>query len=110
MKKIVWICLLLVLSIVAFLGYQFTHRDLLVAFTYRPLVLTDQQIDYMRIHPNETPIRLSGKETYLKHVNLVMKIQNEGEIYTGGPLYLKIEGANEWHEIEVEEIAPKNSK
>ncbi len=110
MKKIVWIGVLLVLLVIGFFGYQLTHRDLLVAFVYRPLLLTDEQIDYMRTHPNEAPVRLTGKELYMKNVNLVMRIKNEGEIYTGGPLYLRIEGTNKWHEIEVDEIAPKGSK
>lgn len=110
MKKwLIWICILLLL-VIGFLGYQFTHRGLLVAFKYHPLLLTDEQVDYMRAHPNEAPVRLTGKETYLKHVNLVLRIQNDGEIYTGGPVYLRIEGTSEWHEIEVDEIAPKGSK
>jgi hypothetical protein len=108
-KKLIWICILL-LPVIGFFGYRFTHRDLLDAVVYRPLLLTDEQIDYMRTHPNEALVRLTGKELYMKNVNLVMRIKNEGEIYTGGPLYLRIEGTNKWHEIEVDEIAPKGSK
>jgi len=108
-KKLIWIGIFLLL-VIGFLGYRCTHRDLLVSFIYRPLLLTDEQVDYMRTHPNETPTRLTGKELYMKPVNLVLRIQNDGEIYTGGPLYLRINGINKWHEIEVDEIAPKNSK
>jgi hypothetical protein len=108
-KKLISTCILLLL-VVGFFLFRVTHRDLLAVFVYRPLLLTDEQINYMRAHPNETPIRLTGKELYMKNVNLVVRIKNEGEIYTGGPLYLRVEGINKWHEVEVDEIAPKDSK
>lgn len=108
-KKLIWICILL-LPVIGFFGYRVTHRDLLMAFVYRPLLLTDEQVSYMRMHPNTTPVSLTGKELYMKNVNLVVRIKNEGEIYTGGPLYLRIEGTNKWHEVEVDEIVPKGSR
>ena len=108
-KKLIWLGLLLV-AVIGFFGYRLMHRDLLMAFVYRPLLLTDEQVNYMRVHPNETPVHLTGKELYMKNVNLVVQIKNEGEVYTGGPLYLKIEGTDKWHEVEVDEIVPKGSK
>ncbi len=110
MKKIVWIGVLLALPVIGFFGYRLMHPSLHMHFVYRPVLLTDEQTDYMRTHPNETPMGLTGKETYMKHVNLVLQIRNEGEIYTGGVLRLHVEGSEDWREIQVSEVAPKNSK
>ena len=110
MKKIVWIGLLLALPVVGFFGYWLMHPGLHMHFVYRPLLLTDEQIDHMKTHPNEELLSLTGKELYMKHVSLVLRIQNKGEVYTGGPLLLRVEGTEGWLEVQVSEIAPKNSK
>ncbi len=110
MKKIIWICLLLAVPVVGFFGYRLTHPILHMHFVFRPTLLMDEQVDYVRAHPDEAPLCLTGRELYMKHVNFVLQIQNEGEIYTAGSLFLRAEGTEEWHEIWVSELAPKNSK
>jgi len=61
MKKIVWIGVFLVLPVIGFFGYRLMHPSLHMHFIYRPVLLTDEQTDYMRTHPNETLIGLTGK-------------------------------------------------
>ena len=110
MKNILaWICVLL-LSVIGFVGYRYMHPSLRMHFVYRSALLTNEQVDYMRAHPDEEPVCLAAKDLFLKPVNIVVQIINEGEIYTGGPLYCRIEGENDWHEIDVDEIAPRGSK
>ena len=79
-------------------------------FVYRSMLITNEQVDYMRAYPKEDPICLAAKDLFLKPVNVVVQIKNEGEIYTGGPLLYRVDGTNGWHEIEVAEIAPKDSE
>src|ERR1700722_17238135 len=108
-KKLIWICILL-LPVIGFFGYRLMHPSLHMHFVYRSVLLTDEQTNYVRTHPNEMLMGLTGKETYMKHVNLVLQIRNEGEIYTGGVLRLRVEGSENWREIQISEVAPKNSK
>ena len=47
MKKIVWIGVLLALPVIGFFGYRLMHPSLHMHFVYRPVLLTDEQTDYM---------------------------------------------------------------
>lgn len=110
MKKIIGFGLFLVLLLVGFFGYRLILPSRHMHFIYHSRLLSDQQLDHMRMHPHEEPLSLTGKELYMQHVNLILRIQNEGDIYTGGSLLVKVEGTEVWHEIQVSEIAPKNSR
>jgi len=108
-KKWIWILVLFLVAIGGFVAYRIKHRDLFMHFVYEPFLLSDEQVDYMNNHPNEALAPLPAKDLYMKHVNVVIRVRNKGEIYTKGPLYWRI-GEGKWQKIDVEEISPMNSK
>jgi len=108
-KKWIWILVLLLVAIGGCVAYRIKHRDLIMYFIYNSYLISDEQASHIKNHPDEEPVRLPAKDLYMKNVNVVIRIKNEGEIYTKGPLFWRID-EGEVHKIHIEEISPKNSK
>lgn len=68
-----------------------------------PYVLTNEQVSYMLLHPNEEIQQPTNQALFNKNVNVVLRIRNRTNTLTWGKLYWTMY-KKEWKEVDVIEI------
>ena len=76
----------------------------------KPYLLNDEQAAQLLLRPEQEIQQPPQRDLYLKNVNLVLRISNQGGTGPWGTLAYSIDGGAHWFKIDIKEIPPSNSK
>lgn len=73
-------------------------------------LLNDEQAAQLLMHPDREIQQPPQKDLFLKNVNVVLRISNQGSISPWGTLAYSIDGGTYWFKIDIKEIPASNSE
>jgi len=84
-----------------FVRWMFSNRGYAKKIEVKPYLLNDEQVLHLLSHPEEEIQQPPQRELYMKNVNVVLRIQNQGHTEPWGSLAYSTNPPYFWDKIDV---------